>query len=277
MDRFDPRWDDDRDHTQSADRDWGGRSGRSADDSRHGDERSPFARDLDLPGGNERERVRARDRDYDLGGADTEALATVGAFRVVQVENLRDVLGASRGGASAHQRVDRLRESGLLERIPLDGRERAVVVLTERAASCSRRIASGVAGGVSRSGQSRHVRPARNRAGPQALGVDVSAVRPDLQTAARGRQGLVDLQSAGLPAEAPRGTLWGRGACGHQDRGHRRLHRRPEAAARRPPCSRTASEPASVNRPVELLRHMLNWAVGREYLPERRFDAAPRS
>ena len=28
MDRFDPRWDDDRDPTKSADREWGGRSGR---------------------------------------------------------------------------------------------------------------------------------------------------------------------------------------------------------------------------------------------------------
>jgi DNA-binding MarR family transcriptional regulator len=134
MDRFDPRWDDDRDHTQSADRDWGGRSGRSADDPRHSHERRPFARDLDLPGGDERERGRARGRDYDLDGADTEALATIGSFRVVhvQVENLREVLKASPGGASAHQRVARLPESGLLERIPVDDRERAVVVLTAR-------------------------------------------------------------------------------------------------------------------------------------------------
>lgn len=132
MDRFDSRWDDDRDRTQSADRDWGGRSGRDADHPRGGSERSPFTRDLDLPGGDERERVRTRDRDYDLNGADSESLATIGAFRVVQVEDLRDVLEASRGGASADQRVCRLRETGLLERIPLDGRERDVVVLTDR-------------------------------------------------------------------------------------------------------------------------------------------------
>ena len=86
---------------RSADRDWGGRSGRDPDDPRDGHDRSPFTRDLDLPGGDERERVRARGRDYDLDGADSEALATIGAFRVVQVDDLRDVLEASRGGASA--------------------------------------------------------------------------------------------------------------------------------------------------------------------------------
>ena len=92
----------------------------------------PSRADLDLPGGDERERVRARGRDYDLDGADSEALATIGAFRVVQVEDLRDVLEASRGGATPDERVGRLQESGLLERIPLDGREQDVVVLTDR-------------------------------------------------------------------------------------------------------------------------------------------------
>jgi len=132
MDRFDPRWDDDRDRTRSADRDWGGRSGRDADDPRGGHGHSPFTRHLDLPGGNERERVRTRDRDNDLDGADSEALATIGAFRVVQIEDLRDVLEARREGSSAGERVRSLQESGLLERIPLEGRERDVVVLTER-------------------------------------------------------------------------------------------------------------------------------------------------
>ncbi len=130
MDRFDSRWDDDRDRTQSADRDWGGRSGRDPDDPRDGHDRGPFTRHLDLPGGDERERVRSRGRDCDLDGADSESLATIGAFRVVQVDDLRDVLEARPGGASADQRVGRLHESGLLERIPLDGRERDVVVLT---------------------------------------------------------------------------------------------------------------------------------------------------
>ena len=132
MDRFDPRWDDNRDRTHSADRDWGGRSGRDSPDPRGGPERSPFTHDLDLPSGDERERVRARGRDYDLDGADTEVLATVGAFRVVQCEDLRDALAASSGGATPDPHVGRLQDAGLLERIPLDGRERDVVVLTDR-------------------------------------------------------------------------------------------------------------------------------------------------
>ena len=132
MDRFDPRCDDDRDRSPSADRDWGGRSGRGSNDSRDGHERSRFTRDLDLPGGDERERVRTRGRDYDLDGADTEVLATTGAFRVVQVEDLQHALEASPGRATPAQRVGRLHDAGLLERIPLDGRERDVVVLTDR-------------------------------------------------------------------------------------------------------------------------------------------------
>ncbi len=132
MDRFDPRWDDDRGRGQFADRDWGGRSGRDPDDPRDGHDRGPFARHLDLPDSDERERVRTRDRDDDLDGADSESLATIGAFRVVQVEDVRDVLEASRPGASAGERVRRLEETGLLERIPLDGRARDVVVLTDR-------------------------------------------------------------------------------------------------------------------------------------------------
>ena len=132
MDRFDPRWDDDRDRSPSADRDWGGRSGRDAHDPRGGLERGPFTRDLDLPGGQERERVRSRGRDYDLDGADSEALATIGAFRVVHIEDLREGPEANRPDESAVERVRRLDDSGLLERIPLDGRERDVVVLTDR-------------------------------------------------------------------------------------------------------------------------------------------------
>ena len=34
--------------------------------------------------------------------------------------------------------------------------------------------------------------------------------------------------------------------------------------------------PASINRTLGLLRHMLNWAVGREYLTEHPSGAAPR-
>ncbi len=128
MDRFDPRWADDRDSDRSADRDWGGRSGRDAEHAPDHEARSPFARHLDLPHGDARERVQSRRRDYDLDGADVDALATIGAFRVVQEADLRDGVEAGHTGA----RISRLQEAGLLDRIPLDGPGRDVVVLTER-------------------------------------------------------------------------------------------------------------------------------------------------
>ena len=128
MDRFDPRWADDRDSDRSADRDWGGRSGRDAEHAPDHEARSPFARHLDLPHGDARERVQSRRRDYDLDGADVDALATIGAFRVVQEADLRDGVEVGHTGA----RISRLQEAGLLDRIPLDGPGRDVVVLTDR-------------------------------------------------------------------------------------------------------------------------------------------------
>ncbi len=44
-------------------------------------------RGLRLPRGEERERVEHRGREYSLNGAETRALATVGAFRVVSPSN----------------------------------------------------------------------------------------------------------------------------------------------------------------------------------------------
>ena len=128
MDRFDPRWADDRDSDRSADRDWGGRSGRDAEYAPDHEARSPFARHLDLPHGEARERVQSRRRDYDLDGVDVDTLATIGAFRVVQEADLRD--GVEAGHTRA--RLGRLQEAGLLDRIPLDGPGRDVVVLTDR-------------------------------------------------------------------------------------------------------------------------------------------------
>lgn len=128
MDRFDPRWADDRDSDRSADRDWGGRSGRDAEHTPAHEARSPFARHLDLPHGEARERVQSRRRDYDLDGVDVDALATIGAFRVVQEADLRE--GVEAGHTRA--RISRLQEAGLLDRIPLDGPGRDVVVLTDR-------------------------------------------------------------------------------------------------------------------------------------------------
>jgi hypothetical protein len=56
----------------------------------------------------------------------------LGAFRVVQVDDLRDVLEAGRDGSAAGKRVRDFQESGLLRRIPQDARDRDVLVLTDR-------------------------------------------------------------------------------------------------------------------------------------------------
>ena len=54
------------------------------------DPRDVFLRELDLPRGPERERVFDGDREYTLRGSESRTLATVGAFRVVPAQDLRD-------------------------------------------------------------------------------------------------------------------------------------------------------------------------------------------
>jgi DNA-binding MarR family transcriptional regulator len=93
------------------------------------DPRDVFMRDLDLPRGLEREPVRDRDRDYSLNGRDTRTLSTVGAFRVIAERDLRD----SREALDVrHKDLRHLEKQGLIHRVSVDGRERAVV-LTDRA------------------------------------------------------------------------------------------------------------------------------------------------
>jgi hypothetical protein len=96
------------------------------------DPRDVFTRDLDLPRGLERERVHVHGRDYDLRGSEVRTLATIGAFRVVPLDDLRDAKGSD-----AHLlRVDleRLRASGLVRTVAfLDrGKGTALVTLTAR-------------------------------------------------------------------------------------------------------------------------------------------------
>ena len=131
LDRYDPRDDVERERGSGADRSRGSRGGGDRDDAFDAEPRV-FSRDLDLPDGDARELVRHRGRDYELSGAEAEALATVGAFRVVQAHDLRDVLDDGVRGASAPKSVEHLAASGLVDRIRLDGRERDVVVLTPR-------------------------------------------------------------------------------------------------------------------------------------------------
>lgn len=88
-----------------------------------------FSRDLDLPRGLDRELVRDRDLDYRLSGSDTRALSTVGAFRVVAERDLRNPRNTSFDVRDRDLRG--LGKQGLIQRVPLDGRERAVT-LTDR-------------------------------------------------------------------------------------------------------------------------------------------------
>jgi hypothetical protein len=119
----------DRDEDWREERD---RDARDRDDERGGlDPRDVFMRDLDLPDGRERELVHDRDREYSLSGSDTRALSTIGAFRVVPERDLRDPRDAA-----FHDRDDprHLEKQGLIERVPLNGRDHAAV-LTERGRS----------------------------------------------------------------------------------------------------------------------------------------------
>jgi hypothetical protein len=94
------------------------------------DPRDVFSRDLDLPRGCERQLVRDRG-DYRLNGSDVRTLSTVGAFRVVSERDLRD--GDARFGVR-DRALNYLEKQGLIQRVPLNGREHAVT-LTERGRS----------------------------------------------------------------------------------------------------------------------------------------------
>src|SRR5262245_12345035 len=98
------------------------------------DPRDVFTRDLDLPRGLERERVHvhAHREDYHLRGSEVGALATIGAFRVVAADDLRDDHG--RPGDVRHGDLERLRSAGLIRAVaPLDRGDRTVIVtLTKR-------------------------------------------------------------------------------------------------------------------------------------------------
>jgi Phage integrase family len=112
-------WRDDRD-----------RDARDRADERGGvDPCDVFMRDLDLPRGRERELVHDRDRDYTLNGSDTRTLSTVGAFRVVPERDLRDPRDAAFDVREKDLR--RLEHEGLIQRLPLDGHDRAIA-LTDR-------------------------------------------------------------------------------------------------------------------------------------------------
>lgn len=131
---FDPRWPDDRDEARRAESgrelSQGSRGGSSDPRERASlDPRDVFMKDLDLPRGPDRERVRARDHHVTLRGSESRTLSTVGAFRVVPAGDLRDRNERAldpRDGDLKH-----LKREGLVQTIPVRGPDRALVVLTE--------------------------------------------------------------------------------------------------------------------------------------------------
>jgi len=111
------------------DRSFGSRSGTSERDrSQERDPRDIFTKDFDLPRGRQRELVRERDRVYEINGAESRILGTIGAFRVVSENDLHDL----RDDTSNPRRSLRyLEDEGLIRRSPLSSDDRAVV-LTDR-------------------------------------------------------------------------------------------------------------------------------------------------
>jgi hypothetical protein len=96
------------------------------------DYRDVFVRDLALPQGPDRERIRHRGREYDLRGSETRLLTTVGALRVVNAADLRETGQSAR---SAERDVERLREAGLVDAfsVTVDGERATILTLTEDA------------------------------------------------------------------------------------------------------------------------------------------------
>lgn len=123
FDRFDPRSIDPRDRP------------RDVPDAREEslDPRDSLTQSLTLPRGHERERVYVDDGFYDLRGSEIRTLASVGVFRVVPVDDLRDP--RERSASAAQDELRRLRDAGLLRPVaPLDRDDHrtTLVTLTEQ-------------------------------------------------------------------------------------------------------------------------------------------------
>ena len=117
------------DRADSWDRNFGSRGGTSERD--RNDERDPrdiFTRDLDLPRGRERRPAGDRDRVYEIDGAESRALATIGAFRVIAESDLHDIRDDSQ---SSRRTLKHLENEGLIRTSPLSSDDRAVT-LTDR-------------------------------------------------------------------------------------------------------------------------------------------------
>ena len=131
LDRYDPRDDNHRDRGDSQERNWGSHGSGERAGARDG-EGCVFARHVHLPRGPARESVRERRRPYELNGRESEALATIAAFRVVRVGDVQEMLDDGRADGGDRKSLGHLQESGLLDRIPLERRDQDIVVLTHR-------------------------------------------------------------------------------------------------------------------------------------------------
>jgi DNA-binding PadR family transcriptional regulator len=126
----DPRDDDRRDDRLEDPRERGDADPRDRDPV---DPREVFRDGLDLPRGPEREHVYVRDDAYELRGSEVRTLATIGAFRVVPVDELRDDRGEP--GDLRHGDLHRLRSAGLIDTVAAfdrGGERTTLVVLTDR-------------------------------------------------------------------------------------------------------------------------------------------------
>ena len=72
-----------------------------------------FTKDLDLPRGRERRPVRQRDRVYEIDGAESRMLGTIGAFRVVSESDLHDLRNDS---SNPPLSLRHLEDEGLIRR-----------------------------------------------------------------------------------------------------------------------------------------------------------------
>jgi hypothetical protein len=139
----DPRHDDPRDHDEEHERSAIGEKDAREPGDHHerefershawheryrdaDDPREVLLDALDLPRGREREVVWDHDQTYELNGEDSRTLATVGTFRVVPEGDLRNDTRDTRSDSLEH-----LREEGLVASVPLDERDRGIV-LTDR-------------------------------------------------------------------------------------------------------------------------------------------------
>jgi len=128
LERYDPRWSDDRRRNDFVESRRGRNSGPSERD-RHCEHnpRDVLTRDLDLPRSRQREFARERDREYEINGTESRMLATVGAFRIVSERDLQRCCESP----DTRRSVRHLEREGLIRTSPLSVDDRAVT-LTDR-------------------------------------------------------------------------------------------------------------------------------------------------